>query len=249
MRLKINLASSTDNYLITYNYNHIISSIIYRKIADLDLATKLHFSKEFKFFTFSQIYFSKWKQNKQGFISIDGKFSFYISSPNKKLIESLVEGHLENNHVDFKGTKLMVEKIEVIKKPIFKEKMKMKTISPISASIKREVNGKLKTWDLGPADKRFYESIQKNLINKYTSFYGAYDGNRWVRLKPNIKTAKRRRIEIKGDFHRCYMMEFEIEADPRLNEFAYDCGLGEKNSMGFGMVDVKNGGKNEWDNL
>nr|WP_279383582.1 CRISPR-associated endoribonuclease Cas6 [Methanobacterium formicicum] len=31
-------------------------------------------------------------------------------------------------------------------------------------------------------------------------------------------------------------MRFEIEADKRLLEFAYDCGLGERNSMGFGMV-------------
>jgi len=29
-----------------------------------------------------------------------------------------------------------------------------------------------------------------------------------------------------------------MKADPRLIEFAYDCGLGEKNSMGFGMVEI-----------
>ena len=55
MRLKINLSSTKANYLIPFNYNHILSAIIYRKIADLDLAAKLHFSKDFKFFTFSQI--------------------------------------------------------------------------------------------------------------------------------------------------------------------------------------------------
>lgn len=31
-------------------------------------------------------------------------------------------------------------------------------------------------------------------------------------------------------------MRFEIEADNRLLKFAYDVGLGERNSMGFGMV-------------
>jgi CRISPR-associated endoribonuclease Cas6 len=237
MRLKISLSSTKANYLIPFNYNHILSAIIYRKIADLDLAAKLHFSKDFKFFTFSQIYFSDWKRIKQGIISKDGKFSFYISSPNDNLIKSLVEGHLENTEVDFKGTKLLVEQIELLKKPEFKEKMKMRTMSPVSASIKREVDGKLKIWDLGPGDERFYESVQKNLINKYVSFYGDYDGYKWVRLRPDMKTAKRRRIEIKGDFHRGFMMEFEMEADPRLMEFAYDCGLGERNSMGFGMVE------------
>jgi CRISPR-associated endoribonuclease Cas6 len=237
MRLKINLSSTKANYLIPFNYNHILSAIIYRKIADLDLAAKLHFSKDFKFFTFSQIYFSDWKRIKQGIISKDGKFSFYISSPNDNLIKSLVEGHLENTEVDFKGTKLLVEQIELLKKPKFKEKMKMRTMSPVSASIKREVDGKLKIWDLGPGDERFYESVQKNLVNKYVSFYGDFDGSKWVRLRPDMKTAKRRRIEIKGDFHRGYMMEFEMEADARLLEFAYDCGLGERNSMGFGMVE------------
>ena len=238
MRLKISLTSNNGNYLIPYNYNHILSAIIYRKIADLDLAAKLHFSKDFKFFTFSQIYFSDWKRTKKGIISKDGKLYFYISSPNEQLIKSLVEGHLESTEVDFKGKKLLVEQIELLKSPSFKENMKLKTMSPVSASIKREIDGKLKIWDLGPGDERFYESVQKNLVNKYTSFYGDYDGDRWVRIKPNMKTAKRRRIEIKGDFHRGYMMEFEMEADPRLVEFAYECGLGERNSMGFGMVDT-----------
>jgi len=30
-----------------------------------------------------------------------------------------------------------------------------------------------------------------------------------------------------------------MEADPQLVKFAYDCGLGEKNSMGFGMVEME----------
>ena len=240
MRLKINLRSPNNHLLIPYNYNHVLSAIIYRKINDLDLAAKLHFSKDFKFFTFSQIYFEKWKYNRQGIVSLDGKLSFYVSSPNDHLIKSLVEGHLENTEVDFKGSKLLVEKIELLKKPEFENKMKMKTMSPVTASIKREIDNKLKIWDLGPGDERFYEGVQKNLINKYISFYGDYNGDKWVKLKPDMKTAKKRRIEIKGDFHRGYMMNFEIEADPNLIEFAYGCGLGEKNSMGFGMIEVNN---------
>ena len=105
-RLKISLKSPNSNYLIPYNYNHILSAIIYRKIADLDLAAKLHFSKDFKFFTFSQIYVPELILTKRGIISRNGKLEFYISSPNDHLIKSLVEGHLENTEVDFKGHKL-----------------------------------------------------------------------------------------------------------------------------------------------
>ncbi|NYB51220.1 MAG: CRISPR-associated endoribonuclease Cas6 [Methanobacteriaceae archaeon] len=243
MRLKISLASNNRNYLIPYNYNHILSAIIYRKIADLDLAAKLHFSNDFKFFTFSQIYVPNWKRTRKGIISRDGKLEFFISSPNEDLIKSLVEGHLENSVVNFKRDELLVEQIELLKKPFFKENMEMRTMSPVMARIKREVDGKLKIWDLGPGDERFYESIQKNLINKYTAFYGDYDGERWVKIRPDMNSTRRRRIEIKGNYHRCFMMNFEIEADSRLIEFAYDCGLGEKNSMGFGMVELNNGGQ------
>lgn len=243
MRLKISLSSKQSNYLIPYNYNHILSAIIYRKISDLDLAAKLHFSKDFKFFTFSQIFVPEFKHMNRGIVSRDGKLEFYISSPNDELIKSLVEGHLENSEVDFKGDKLMVEQIELLKRPVFSESMKMRTMSPVVTKIKREVDGKLKIWDLGPGDERFYESIQKNLINKYISFYGDFDGDRWVKIRPDMNTAKKRRIEIKGNYHRGYMMDFEIEADQRLLEFAYDCGLGEKNSMGFGMVELNNGGQ------
>ena len=56
MRLKISLASGNDEYRIPYNYNYQLSSLIYRKIADLDLASDLHISSDFKFFTFSQFY-------------------------------------------------------------------------------------------------------------------------------------------------------------------------------------------------
>ncbi len=51
---------------------------------------------------------------------------------------------------------------------------------------------------------------------------------------------KRKRISINKSnattHHRAYMMDLILEGDLDLIEFAYDVGIGEKNSMGFGMV-------------
>ena len=51
---------------------------------------------------------------------------------------------------------------------------------------------------------------------------------------------KRKRITIpKGPnttYHRAYMMDLILEGDTDLIKFAYDVGVGEKNSMGFGML-------------
>jgi len=224
--------------LIPYNYNHILSAIIYRKIADLDLASQLHGSQDFKHFTFSQINIPRRKPSKNGLISKDGKFNFYISSPHDYLIQTMVEGYLEDPNVIFKGDNLMVEQVELLKQPDFKKKMKMKTMSPVITRIKRE-DGRI--WDLNPGDLRFFTALQQNLIRKYNSFYDdAYDGDEYVKIVPDMESVKRKRITIDKNgtptYHRAYLMYFEIEADERLVKFVYDCGLGEKNSMGFGMV-------------
>lgn len=51
MRLEI-ILKGKNNFKVPFNYNHILSAIIYNKIADLNFANELHSSKSFKFFTF-----------------------------------------------------------------------------------------------------------------------------------------------------------------------------------------------------
>ena len=57
-----------------------------------------------------------------------------------------------------------------------------------------------------------------------------------------MKNVKRKRITVFKDgiriFNRGYMMDLILEGDVDLLKFAYDCGLGEKNSMGFGLIDL-----------
>jgi CRISPR-associated endoribonuclease Cas6 len=237
MRLKISLASENGEYRIPYNYNYQLSSLIYRKIADLDLASELHISSDFKFFTFSQIYVPKRRITKNGIISRDGKLHFYISSPNDYLIQSMVEAYLEDFEVTFRGDKLQVQKVELLRKPEFDGSAELKTMSPVMARIKRDD----KIWDMNPGDRQFYTGLQKNLLNKYRAFHGSYKGDEYVQITPDMGSVKRKRITIKKDgletYHRAYQMRFRAEGDSRLLEFMYDSGLGEKNSMGFGMVE------------
>lgn len=240
VRLKISLSANGKEFKIPFNYNHVLSAIIYKKIADLELASQLHASQDYKFFTFSQINIPRRKPVRDGMLSRDGKISFLISSPNNQLIKSMVEGYLEDGQVNFMGQNLLVEQVELLKMPPIKKRMHMKTLSPLMARIQKEVDGKLRVWDLNPNDLKFYENLQNNLINKYIKFYGDYDGDTYVKIVPQLESIKRKRITIpkmdQETHHRCFLMQFEIEADKRLIEFGYDCGLGEKNSMGFGMV-------------
>ncbi|WP_094516688.1 CRISPR-associated endoribonuclease Cas6 [Methanobrevibacter smithii] len=238
MRLEI-ILKGKNNFKVPFNYNHILSAIIYNKIADLNFANELHSSKSFKFFTFSQIYIPKRRIVKDGIIAKDGVISFYISSPNDFLIKSLVDGFLEDLEISFQNQKLTIQKIEALKTPEFSSKSEFKTLAPIIVRTKKEIDGELKIWDLAPSDK-FFKSLENNLIKKYLKFNNLTKTDKKINIYSDMNFVKRKRISINKDnattHHRAYMMDLILEGDLDLIEFAYDVGIGEKNSMGFGMV-------------
>ena len=238
MRLEI-ILKGKNNFKVPFNYNHILSAIIYNKIADLNFANELHSSKSFKFFTFSQIYIPKRRIVKDGIIAKDGVISFYISSPNDFLIKSLVDGFLEDLEISFQNQKLTIQKIEALKTPEFSSKSEFKTLAPIIVRTKKEIDGELKIWDLAPSDK-FFKSLENNLIKKYIKFNNLTKTDKKINIYSDMNFVKRKRISInKGNattHHRAYMMNLILEGDLDLIEFAYDVGIGEKNSMGFGMI-------------
>lgn len=238
MRLEI-ILKGKNNFKVPFNYNHILSAIIYNKIADLNFANELHSSKSFKFFTFSQIYIPKRRIVKDGIIAKDGVISFYISSPNDFLIKSLVDGFLEDLEISFQNQKITIQKIEALKTPEFSSKSEFKTLAPIIVRTKKEIDGELKIWDLTPSDK-FFKSLENNLIKKYIKFNNLTKTDKKINIYSDMNFVKRKRISInKGNattHHRAYMMDLILEGDLDLIEFAYDVGIGEKNSMGFGMI-------------
>ena len=235
MRLKIHLKGKKYSK-IPFNYNHILSSILYTKIQDLNLSNELHASNSFKFFNFSQLNIPLRKITKDGIISKNGEITFYLSSPNDLLIKNFVNGFLDDLEIKFKHDYLTVTKIEALKTPEFEEKSYFNTLSPINI---RDFNDKMKRIDLAPSDK-FFKGIETNLIKKYCIFNDLEKTNKKIKAYSDMRNVKRKRIMIpKGPnttYHRAYMMDMILEGDIDLIEFAYDVGLGEKNSMGFGMI-------------
>jgi len=241
MRLKLYLNSENNIINVPFNYNHVISAIIYDLIDDIDYANELHSKSTFKYFCFSQINISKRKMVDGGFISQNGRINFIVSSPDDKLITELVNGIMKKSFITFLGQKLSIYKCEIIKQPIFTSKMEFFTLSPIIVTTKKEVDGKLREWDLAPSDD-FYNGIKNNLLKKYLKFNNLESTDKTINVYSNMKSVKRKRISInKGEnttYHRAYSMDIVLEGDVDLIKFAYDCGLSSKNSQGFGLVDI-----------
>ena len=245
MRFKITLKSEGKNFFIPFNYNYLLSSIIYKNISDLDLASKLHSSKSFKFFTFSQIQVPNHRITKKGIISRDGVFNFFVSSPNDYLIKTMIQSYVDDSVVNFNGQNVNVDRIELLPLPLISDSMDFKTISPVLVRTKREVGGKLKIWDLEPGDK-FFSNLRTNLIRKYLEFNNLETTSKEINFSSKMRKVKSRRISIKtGEditYHRAYFMDLKLEGDPKLIEFAYNGGVGEKGSLGFGMLNINGNG-------
>ena len=240
MRCNVTLQNQGGDVLFPFNYNHIITSMIYNNLVKTGIDLDFHDSKDFKFFTFSNIIFSKFEVTKEGFKSIDGLINFQISSPDSKLLRKIINGFIKNNQITINGNEFTMTNIVMVKDPEFSNKMKFKTMSPIVVNSHKEINGELKSWDLAPTDENFFPFIERNLIKKYNQFFNEELSDDSIKVSSDMKNVKKKRVVIKRNksqqHYVCYMMDITLDGDPKVIKFAYDCGLSNKNSMGFGMI-------------
>jgi CRISPR-associated endoribonuclease Cas6 len=144
---------------------------------------------------------------------------------------------LTNLEIKIKSLEGVISEIKILEKPKFGKVMKLKTLSPILVRKPIEENTKLKGKELYPTDKEFTERLISNLMKKFYYFYGIDEAEkRNQKLSIKFLRFKPKRHRIINTYHRCVLGEFIVEGNKDLIEFGYDCGFGEKNSMGFGMV-------------
>jgi CRISPR-associated endoribonuclease Cas6 len=121
--------------------------------------------------------------------------------------------------------------------------MKFSLLSPMVVSTLRE--NETTAYYIRPEESEaFSEGVRKNLIVKYQTLFGKLPENDDLKLtfdqdyinKKNGKISKLIRIretQIKG-----VMAPFSMRGSKELIWLGYECGFGEKNSMGFGMARV-----------
>jgi CRISPR-associated endoribonuclease Cas6 len=233
MRIKVSL---NGRGLIPFNYNLALAGAVYGPIkrVDTDLASKIHSSTDYKYFTFSLLQIPERKVSPQGIYVVNG-CSFLVSSPLRDIVTCFVEGILEHPEVRIGRVHFDVEAVEVLKMPEFNGKAIFSTVSPIIVRTAREEKGKLRIIDLYPIDAKFYENLKSNLIKKYKNLRKEEKDE--IMFSAPFST-KFMRIQIKDTYHRASLMKFEVQGDSELLKLGYETGFGEKNSMGFGMVEI-----------
>lgn len=247
MRIRITLLPE-ENKSLNINYNYFLSGWIYNtlKKANKEYEEELHTrgysygNKVFKLFTFSQLRSKNLKIVNENIMFLD-KTYLYITSPKKEFLLNFVTEVLNNNILKLQDYEFKIETVEILKEPEFdKGENKFICLSPIVTSTAAEIDGKRKSVNLPLHDPRFVENLKNNLIEKYYVIYNTLPDNLSLNINFDMeyysKNPKGKRIRYKNVYVKGYMVPFTMSGNIELIKVAYDCGIGEKNSAGFGMI-------------
>ena len=231
MRLKLDIISEEDFSYQDIN-KHMIQGMIYSYLWDTEYE-KMHEEKKFKFFSFSDIFpptdFKKGEEK-----------NLIISSPNKKFIEVLYQKIKDENYIYFGNKGFMIKKISKFNLPL---RRKFITGSPIVLYQDNRENLYF-SFERNPDLSFFLERLKNNALKKYNAFYGEtmvleetiFDKIIFGReVVVPLKKGKNKFLIIGTTWKR--LEKFKYNRDERkLYRFIMDCGLGEKNSLGFGFL-------------
>ena len=239
MRGKITVRNLS-NHPVNFDYQYGLASMLYFKLAgaDVKLANETHSHQGFKFYTFSNLILMNKRHDKSG-LCFERAF-FILSSPDDRFIKSFTEGLLQQPEFYLDGPRgragFVIERIEILKEPNFGDECWFKTLSPVYVKTIRKENGGMREIDLYPTEPKFYENLHRNLVERFSGFYGKAPADHFDVVETS--DIKPKRIKIAKSYRRCSLMSLRLQASPELLKFAYEAGLGEKNAMGFGCVEV-----------
>lgn len=250
MRIKI-LADVGKSLTLPINYNHQLAGVIYRFLAQSnpEYASFLHnkgylaAQKRFKLFTFSQL-----MAGHRRITGINIHFSspliWYISSPIERFLTHFADTLLSESRLSIGQHQLPIRDVSVPQTPHFQPEMSFRCLSPIVMSTVRERYGKQTMHYCLPNDSEFSELIRHNLIRKYEAIHGyaphddalifAFD-DAYIRRRQGRVT---RLVDYKGIKIRGVLCPFHVSGSTALIQTGYECGFGDKNSAGFGMVEM-----------
>lgn len=258
MRFKLTLAVNKRVFgnVLPINYQFESSAVVYKILsrASKEYSEWLHENgfvlengKRFKLFTFSPLKIEKRRilKESQRLCIFSDTVEWQISFLPEKSTEKFIQGLFSQQTFEIgdrqSRVQFQVQNIEVLPSPAFTEEMEFSAMSPIFIKYN---NPDGPASHLPPTDERAKSIVKDSLLNKYEVFYGkpfATDFNFDIEAQ---NEPKRKLITIKSGTPEetsiaCYLCQFKMKAPMELMKIAYESGIGNENSQGFGCLRVK----------
>lgn len=263
MRFRLTLEVTGYNNHLPVNYQYELSSWIFHAInnSNNDFARWLHEkgfcygNRKFKFFTFSKLVPGKYylKGDRLVLESRYAQFitSFYLPMAAEHFIKGLFKDQSFRLGDKISSVEFRIMQIEKLPEVNFLTKMNFRTVSPVIISHYDGVH-KYAQY-ISPENELYPEQLYNNLISKYVAiaetvnkdftseeamaeheFCFSIENNPKQKLI-RIKAGKEGETYLKG-----FEYSFSLTAPVELIKIGYYAGFGEKNSLGFGCVEVEN---------
>jgi CRISPR-associated endoribonuclease Cas6 len=238
------------------NHQHHLMALSYGLVAvgDEEYARFLHNEgyaaggegKRVKLFCFSGLRCARRRSEGETLWLGPGAVTWLVSSPVEAFLRNFATGLLSAGLMRVGAQELPIAEVQTLPPPdLSRGAARFTCLTPIVASLPRpESEGGGPTY-LRPRDGRaFSAAVRNNLLYKYRTLYGVppqddrfeltFDAD-YLARNPHGGTKK---ITIKGIEVIGAQAPFAADGSPELLALMVDCGAGEKNSAGFGMVDL-----------
>lgn len=252
MRFLLRLTTTKDKEecLLPIDYQYMQSAVIYKILCASNeaYASWLHNNgyqlgngKRFKLFCYSRFQLGRYQLDRETrtLHLTDLSANWTIAFLPELSTTEFIQGLMGNNSFTIGNNKhrvtFRITSVEALQSPPFLNDMTYEATSPVC--IKQHSDGK--TMHLAPSNVCYGEAIRKGLLSRYEALYGQpFKGDlSGFRFEPEERTVKSSLVNIKGINMRGYRYRFRLIAPVELQKIAYDGGLGEECSQGFGFIE------------
>ena len=235
---QISLAFYAPGASLPINYHHEVQSLIYALLRDTNpKCVQYHDGgaglRQYKLFTFSSLRGRNKIANKR--ITFEEMIYLDVRSVNDYFCDSLVAALEENPSPLICGQKLNVRFADSKERIISGGRLNIKMLSPLEVHITGADNH---SYYYTPLDTDFSNQMNANFQRKWA----AYTGNPPVGgidiAVVNVGARDKYVTTYKGIHISGWRGEYTLAGNPEHLNFLYYCGLGARNSSGFGMFEV-----------
>ncbi|MGC8771807.1 MAG: CRISPR-associated endoribonuclease Cas6 [Brevinematia bacterium] len=251
MRLKIRFTGEKESLILPIHHNEILQGVIYKHL-DTEFADFLHnkglkdpeSGKYFKLFTFSRLLPKKAHLNRhKNTIEFFFPITWIISSPLPEFVVSLYNNLIREKVVELSHknsvSKMYVSNVWIDSITSYKNPVLVRTLSPIVVYTTKNEGGKLYTYYYSPFDSEFSDLLISNLIKKFRALKDKnFVTDEKMYIRPIEIANSESIIYFKGTVIKGWSGIFEMALPNELFYLAFSCGLGAKNSQGFGCIEI-----------
>lgn len=241
MRIKLLLDAGTP-LIVPWDYRTTLTKAIYDVlgVADNKYSSWLHDQgytkgkRKYKLFVYSNLRPLHFQAGEDGLYT-DGSFTWQIATPDHRFVDKFLDGLARKEmtlslfQADLKALDIITTEV-----PVTAPNRTFRTISPIVVS----------TWDgksrqptyRNATEPEFAMALEANLISKWEAF----NQKKWEGEGVGIRVWKPKStlVPVFNISVRAWYVNLQIWGPDEVIRFAYDAGLGEKNSQGFGMIEI-----------